>query len=201
MSSLGFALTIPARHGRAFEVSAGSTLTIIDVEGEQVADMSALVRADFTEFLSPRHTRLALGRLTLRVGDELQTNRRRPHLRLLDDSVGVHDILLGCCDRYRYELDFHVQGHRNCMDNLTEALAPYGVEPWRVPENINIFMNTIIEPDGRVHVERPVSRAGDHVTFECLIDSVIAISACPQDLNPCNGFRPTDLHVRVAPRA
>lgn len=190
-------LGIPAREGRSFVANAGQLVTIVDVAGQQVADMSALVRDDFTEFLSPRHTRLGLGRLTLAVGDELQTNRRRGMLRIVEDTVGIHDILLGCCDQWRYSIDLGAPGHRNCLDNLTEALAEYSIPQWRIPENINVFMNTVISPDGRLEVIAPTSRAGDHITFEVLIDSVIAISACPQDLNPCNGYNPTDLLVQV----
>jgi uncharacterized protein YcgI (DUF1989 family) len=29
------------------------------------------------------------------------------------------------------------------------------------------------------------------------MDSIVAVSACPQDLNPCNGFHPSPLMIRV----
>jgi uncharacterized protein YcgI (DUF1989 family) len=30
-----------------------------------------------------------------------------------------------------------------------------------------------------------------------LLDAVVAVSACPQDLNACNGFHPSPLLIRV----
>ena len=29
------------------------------------------------------------------------------------------------------------------------------------------------------------------------MDSIVGISACPQDLNPCNGFNPSPILARV----
>ena len=37
----------------------------------------------------------------------------------------------------------------------------------------------------------------DHVTFRATLDTLCVISACPMDLNACNGGHVTDLHVRV----
>jgi len=30
-----------------------------------------------------------------------------------------------------------------------------------------------------------------------LMDSIVSVSACPQDLNPCNGFHPSPLMIRI----
>jgi uncharacterized protein YcgI (DUF1989 family) len=30
-----------------------------------------------------------------------------------------------------------------------------------------------------------------------LMDSIVSVSACPQDLNPCNGFHPSPLLIRI----
>jgi uncharacterized protein YcgI (DUF1989 family) len=29
------------------------------------------------------------------------------------------------------------------------------------------------------------------------MDAIVSVSACPQDLNPCNGFRPSPLMIRI----
>jgi uncharacterized protein YcgI (DUF1989 family) len=159
--------------------------------------MSAITLSDSDEFLSPRHTRLALGRLRLGIGDALVTNYRRSLFVLVEDTVGVHDLMTVACDRYRYFVDYGSEGHPNCLDNLAGALAPYGITKPYVPENINLFQNTVLDNRGNMRIETPLSKAGDYVAMRCLIDSVVAISACPQDFNPCNGFNPTELAVRV----
>jgi len=60
-------------------------------------------------------------------------------------------------------------------------------------------MNTPVRPDGRIEWLPPVSKAGDRVVFKALMDTVIAMSACPQDLIPINGAdnKPVEFHFRV----
>jgi uncharacterized protein YcgI (DUF1989 family) len=41
----------------------------------------------------------------------------------------------------------------------------------------------------------PPSRAGDHVEFLAEADRVVALTACLQDQNPCNGYHITDIRV------
>jgi uncharacterized protein YcgI (DUF1989 family) len=114
-------------------------------------------------------------------------------LRVIEDTVRVHDLVVPCCDRYRYERDFGQPEHDNCLDNLVEALARFDVDRSRIPEAINIFMNNRYEPDGRIITEEPTSRAGDYILFEVVRDVIVAVSACPQDLTPCNGWNPTEI--------
>ncbi len=33
------------------------------------------------------------------------------------------------------------------------------------------------------------------------MDAIVSVSACPQDLTPCNGFHPSPLVIRVLPGA
>jgi uncharacterized protein YcgI (DUF1989 family) len=45
---------------------------------------------------------------------------------LSDTTDGTHDTLIAACDRWRYEELGAPDGHRNCADNLVEALAELG---------------------------------------------------------------------------
>lgn len=59
-------------------------------------------------------------------------------------------------------------------------------------------MNIPWQPDGRLEFHPSPARAGDHVTFAALIDSLVVLSACPMDLNPINaGSRLGDIGVEV----
>jgi uncharacterized protein len=192
-------ITIPGGHGTALEVRAGQLVEIVDAEGEQVADFIALAARNRTEWLSATHTRSALGRLSLLVGDRLQSNWRRDMFELVRDDVGVHDMIIAMCDERRYRLDYGVEGHRSCRTNLTEALQPWGIGEWAIPDPVNIFQNTPISADRSAANQVPESRPGDTVVLRTLMDAIIGVSACPQDLNPCNGFRPSPILVRVVP--
>ncbi len=188
---------IPGGHGSAFPVARGQFLEITDVEGQQVADVVAFAQQDRREWLSTTHTRSATLRLSLEVGDELESNWRRAMFKIVHDDVGSHDVITSMCDERRYVLDYGVEGHRSCRTNLADAYAPWGIADWQIPDPFNIFQNAPIHPDRRFGNEIPPGKAGDRIVLEVLMDSIVGISSCPQDLNPCNGFNPTPIRARV----
>ncbi len=190
-------ILIPGGYGAAFVVKAGDLLEVIDVEGQQVADFIALAERNRTEWLSTTHTRAATLRLDLQVGDRLQSNWRNPMFEILRDDVGRHDVITSMCDARRYKLDYGVEDHRSCRTNFTVALAPWGICEWEVPDPFNLFQNAPVHPDRTFGNEVPTGKPGEKIVFTTLMDSIAAVSACPQDLNPCNGFNPTPILVRL----
>jgi uncharacterized protein YcgI (DUF1989 family) len=189
---------VPAGHARAFRVPARALLEIIDVEGQQVADFITINEKDRTEWMSATHTRSTTLRLNLQVGDRIQTNWRRDIFEVVSDDVGMHDLITSMCDARRYKIDYGVENHRSCRSNFLEALAPWNYQEWEIPDVINIFQNAPIRPDRTFGNEIPTSRAGDKIVLRALLDGIVsAISACPQDLNPCNGFHPSPILARI----
>ena len=189
---------VPAGHGRAFQVPRGALLEIVDVEGQQVADFISINELDRSEFLSATHTRSQTLRLNLEVGDRLQTNWRRDMYEVVSDDVGIHDVVTSMCDARRYKLDYGVENHRSCRSNFVEALAPWEFEEWQVPDVVNIFQNAPIRADRTFGNEVPTSKPGDKFVMRALMDGIVAaVSACPQDLNPCNGFHPSPILARI----
>ncbi len=188
---------VPAGEGRAFRLRSGQRLGIGSVEGGQVVDTWAIAR-DGDEWLSMEHTRGLLSRLAPRRGDMLFSNRRRPVLHMVEDtSPGVHDTLIAACDQERYTQLGHPGPHRSCVDNFRAAVDEVGLPPLAVPSPLNLFMNIPVAPTGELaFAPSPVS-AHEAVTLEALIDLVLIVSACPQDLVPINGvtMRPTNVEV------
>src|SRR5450755_4724714 len=109
---------IPGGHGTAFPITRGQYLEIVDVEGQQVADFVAFAAQDRREWASTSHTRSATLRLSLEIGDILESNWRRPMFRIARDDVGSHDVITQMCDDRRYRLDYGIEGHRSCRTNL-----------------------------------------------------------------------------------
>jgi len=194
-------VVVPAGQGRSIPVAAGEYLAVIDLEGSQVADFVAIQRADPRKAVSPHQTRSSLRRLTLRVGDQLVNQDREPVLEIVRDDVGVHDLLFCACSPALYRQRFGLTDHRSCRMNLLEALAPYRVEEWQLPDPVNLFMKTPPRPDGEFEFHPAPSRPGDRIVFRCLVDVVAAVSSCPMDLSPINGGRITSLQLVVSPDA
>ncbi len=190
-------LLIPGGHGRAIRVTRGDLLEVVDVEGKQVADFIALSADRRNSWLSTTHTRVGTASWKLRVGDRLLSNWREPMFEIVQDDVGVHDMTVSMCDERRYRVDYGLNEHRSCRTNLTEALSPWGIMEWDIPDPVNIFQNSPLLADGSIGLEEPVTKPGDKIVLAVLVDAIVGISACPQDQNPCNGFRPTPIQVVI----
>ncbi|HUY08934.1 MAG TPA: urea carboxylase-associated family protein [Candidatus Dormibacteraeota bacterium] len=188
---------VPARTAATVELRRGAQMEIVDVDGKQVADLVAFVLDDFTEWLSPAHTRGSFQSLRLRAGGELVSNRRRPIFRVAEDHVGVHDLLFAMCDEARYRQDYGLPHHANCRDNLTAAYAPWGFAGWQIPDPVNVFQNSPVDEQGGIASAEPLSGPGDRLVLDVLVDVLVGVSACPQDQNPCNGWNPTPILLRL----
>lgn len=191
-------ITIPGGYGKAFEVNKGDYIVVTDVEGKQVADFIAFNRYNLREYMSTSHTRAMVGKLTVTKGDRLYSNYRNDMFEIVEDTVGVHDTLYPCCDPKRYSLDFGVEDHRNCRENLVDALKPYEIGYSSVPDPLNLFQNSPINPDGTFgDPQEPESKAGDYVVMKALVDAIVGISACPMDQTPLCGWKITDIKATV----
>lgn len=179
---------IEGGHGKAIELGAGQKIRLVNIHGTQVVDTWALNRRDMTEYLSVEQTRRMTGHLHPKVGDSFFSNRRNPMLRLVEDtSPGRHDMLIACCDKWLYQHYGCPPGHRNCRDNFTEALFEAGFDATIVPNPVNFWMNVPVEDNRTVKLATPLSKPGDHLVLEALIDCVVIFSACPMDVTPING--------------
>lgn len=192
-------LVLKARDGLAVRVDAGQRIRIVNLEGNQVVDTWAINVADLSERMSMEHTRASLSKLVPEVGDSLYSSRRRPILRLVEDtSPGVHDTLIAACDPERYRQLGAREDHASCATNFHNALAAHGHEIDRVPAPLNLFMNIPWAADGRLEFQPSVARAGDHVTFEAEFDVLVVLSACPQDIVQISSGRLADIGVEVS---
>jgi hypothetical protein len=192
--------TVPAARGLAIRVGQGQTVKVINTHGTQVVDTWAFVDGDLDEHVSIAVTRRMNYRLQLKPGDALYSNRRRPLMTLTaDTSPGVHDLLFTCCDRYTYEQLGCAEYHRNCADNLVEAMAAAGLKPPRIPDPLNLFMNIPVSNNVDIAILPPVSRPGDTVSLRAERPCVFAVSSCPMDLIGINGGdqRPREVLLEV----
>ena len=193
---------IPARTGKAVRLAPGRHVKIINPHGTQVVDMWAFNAQDLTEVMSMHHTHSCLRKLVPAPGEPFYTYKRRPILTLVEDtSAGVHDTVLPACDTYRYIWDGYAGYHPSCGDNLAAALTELGYTPPAItPQPFNLFMNCPIGADGRISYLPPVTKPGDYAVFRAEMECVLAMSACPYDLDlPINGPDrvPREVHFEV----
>ncbi|MRN56406.1 DUF1989 domain-containing protein [Paenibacillus monticola] len=190
-------IIVPAYEGRSARVRKGQTLYIIDVEGKQVGDFVCFNAENPEEHVSPIHMRSSLSSIRLKQGDGLYSNYRRPLMQLAHDTVGRHDFFFPACDYYRYKVDFGLEEHPNCHDNLQKALGKYQLGHKEIPDPINWFMNNALDENLDYVIEEPLSKPGDYVALLALTDVIVALSSCSQDLAPVNAYNVTSLKMQI----
>lgn len=191
-------IVVPGGFGRGFSARSGQFISIIDLHGQQAGDFVAVSRDDHDEVLSPTHTRRHLRSLFFKVGDTLMTSRGRPMFEVVRDDVdGAHDATVPACDPTRYSVEFGVCGHRNCLENLNEAMSGKGIGILGIPEPFNFFQNGPVTAEGRMRLSDPKSKPGDALVLRALVDVECALSPCPQDIIPGNGLSVTDMRILV----
>ena len=194
--------TIAPGTARSYAVAKGQYIQIIDVAGRQCSDFVAFNRRalerGIEQELDPTVTRTLGGRAYPGPGLHSRFFDRdmQPMLELVQDTVGRHDTFgLACAARYYESMGYF--GHANCSDNLSRELAPYGVRARPGWPAINFFYNTGVDAHDQLTMDEPWSRPGDHVLLRALDDLVCANTSCPDDIDPANGWMPTDIHVRI----
>ncbi len=194
---------IPPRSGTAFVLERGATLTIVDPQGEQVADLVAFAADDPREALSNGRTFDYEQTVALTAGNRLWSNRSRPLLTIVRDDVGVHDFLLTPCSRDTWRLCYggahdDVPG---CFGNLAAALAPFGIGPDAIPTTFNAFMRVELGAGGRLAVLPGRSRAGDAFAVRAEERLIVGLAACSA-AQSCNGVcKPIRYSIEAAPRS
>jgi urea carboxylase-associated protein 1 len=188
---------VPAKGVTAFEMHRGQTVRIEDVEGQQAIDLICYNLGNLAEKFWAAHTAKINGTIYITTGHVLYSDQAGPMMTVIEDTVGVNDIICGSCS-YALDLVRYGEGKasKGCMDLFEESIRPWGLERKDIPMCFNIFLDYPVGSEGEVAINKdPVSKPGDHVDLRAEMDLLVSITACPQENNPCNGFNPTPIRV------
>ena len=184
------------------KVKNGQTFRILDLEGNQAADI-LFYNANYpAERYSAMDTIREQGNVYLTTGTKLRTNENNVMLEIVADTCGRHDTLGGACatesNTVRYDLE--KRSMHACRDSWMLAVnkhPEFGLTKRDIAHNVNFFMNVPITSDGGLTFEDGISGAGKYVELKAEMDITILISNCPQLNNPCNGYNPTPIEFIV----
>ena len=187
---------------QSYEVKAGEYIQVVDVEGKQCSDFLAFHRRKLENGLErgfdPTITRTLMGNAFPQPGlySKFYDLDMDPLVEVVRDTVGRHDsFLLACTSKYYADMGY--PGHVNCTDNFNAALDRYAIARRQGWQALNFFYNTMFGTDNLLVFDEPWSRPGDYVLLRAMTDLVCASSACPDDIDPANGWDPTEIHIRV----
>lgn len=195
-------IRVRAATAQAYIVKAGEFIQIIDVDGRQMTDFQCFsmrkLDRGIENALDATVTRTLTGRALPVPGlpSKAFGFDFEPMIEVVQDTVGRHDAFATACNS-RYYDDVGYPGHTNCTDNFNYALAPYGIARRRGWEALNFFYNTRMDAHDQIVSDEAWSRPGDFVLLRALTDLVCVSSSCPDDIDPGNGWNPTDIHIRT----
>jgi uncharacterized protein len=171
---------IEPRSGTAFILKAGQYLKVIDLEGEQVADLVCYNEHDKAEYLSSGRTIDYAETIFLTKGHPFYSNRSNIMFDMVEDTVGRHDFLLTPCSAEMFTIIYgHKEPHRGCFGNIANAIKQYNISEDNIPITFNIFMHVSINAHtGKISTLPPLSEAGDYIIIKARMDLIVALTAC-----------------------
>ncbi|MBI4318946.1 MAG: DUF1989 domain-containing protein [Chloroflexi bacterium] len=191
---------IPARgYLPARVLKKGQVARVIDVEGQQVADVMLWDANNLKDCSSCVHTVVIQGTWQIGKGHSIYSKYCNKLATIVGDTLGFHKFRGGFCKAEVNTWRYGVEATLNCRDNLAHAMGRYGFtkNDIQVDACFCLFMNYPVEPDGTIVMMEPLSKPGDYVDLLAERDIVLALSNCPSERNPCNAFNPTLLKVVI----
>jgi aminomethyltransferase len=195
-------IRIKAATAQGYFVKAGEYIQIIDVSGRQMTDFQCFsarkLDKGIENALDATVTRTLTGRAypTPGLPSKAFGFDFEPLVEVVQDTCGRHDAFATACNPRFYD-DMGYPGHANCSDNFNFALDAYGIAKRKGWEALNFFYNTHMNHSNVIVSDEAWSRPGDYVLVKALTDLVCVTSSCPDDIDPGNGWNPTDIHVRT----
>ena len=187
--------------GTAVVLTPGDRLTLLDPLGEQVSDLFLVSADDPAEVFSSGRTTDFGNTIYVSTGSALWSNRSRVLAEVVDDTVGTHDLTLTPCSQATFDVLYPDLGgdlHPSCFANLVEALRPHGLDPDRIGETLNVFMDVWTDAVGDLHIDPPPTRPGDRFTIEARVPVVAGVTACSAEKSNNGRCTPIDLRVERA---
>lgn len=186
---------VPAGAYYTRKIRAGGRLRIIDLEGQQAVDFLCYDLADPENRYNAANTIKLNRSIYIGAGFRLYSDRAEVLMTVVEDTVGFHDTIGGCCSGEANYLRYGIKGTPSCRANFVAALAEHGLQPRDIPANVNFFMYVPVNPDGSTEIVEGRTVPGDFVEVQAEKDVLVAISNCPQMFNPCNGWNPTPVRI------
>jgi urea carboxylase-associated protein 1 len=178
-------------------VKRGQVLTIKDTHGQQAVDFLCYDADNTADRYSATNTVKVQGNVYVGNGTALYADSGKPLLTVIEDTVGRHDTIYGCCSNPNNKLRYGVETIESCYTNFTQELQKHGMDVTSIVPNVNWFMSVPVLGDGSAGVAEAVLKPGSFVRLRAECNVLAVLSNCPQMHNPCNGYDPTPIEVWI----
>jgi uncharacterized protein YcgI (DUF1989 family) len=181
---------------------------VIRVYATTTVDFVCFKRQNLRERFDQARTKVYNMKLFLTTGDKLMGRDNQHMMTILADGFkeGTHDLQKGMCSGYRFRLakqenrlaeyyprEIKEIPDHGCYENLSKAVAGYGIAPEDIPSPFNLNQHMKIDgTTGRMEHTQVRPKPGNYMDLRAEMDLLVALSACP-DL-PVGG-KPVDVMI------
>ena len=178
-------------------VKKDQVLVIKDTHGQQAVDFLCYDADNTSDRYSATNTLKVQGNVYVGMGTVLYADSGKPLLKVIEDTVGKHDTIYGCCSNPNNKLRYGVKTTESCYTNFTQELQKHGMDVTSIVPNVNWFMSVPVLDDGSAGVAEAEIKPGSFVKLRAECNVLAVLSNCPQMHNPCNGYEPTPVEVWI----
>lgn len=191
--------------GWASELKEGQVIRVI---ATTTVDFVCFRRQNLRERFDQARTKVYNMKLFISTGAKIMGRNNQHMMTILADGFkgGTHDLQKGMCSGYRFQLakqenrlreyyprDIKEIPDHGCYENLSRALAPYGIIPEDIPSPFNLNQHMKIDGvTGRMEHTQVRPQPGNFMDLRAEMDLLVALSACP-DL--AVGGKPVDVTI------
>lgn len=196
---------VPQNTGWSGEMKAGQ---IIRISATTTVDFVFFKLHNLRERFDQARTKVYNMTLFVTAGHKLMGRDNQHMMTILYDGFkeGTHDLQKGMCSGYRFRLakqenrlsEYYprrieeIPDH-GCYENLSQALAPYGIIPEDIPSPFNLNQHMKIDGvTGKMEHTRIRPKQGNYMDIRAEMYLLVALSACP-DL--AVGGKPVDVTI------
>ena len=168
---------------------------VIRITATTTVDFVCFRQQNLRERFDQARTKVYNMKLFITTGDKLMGRNNQHMMTILADGFkdGTHDLQKGMCSGYRFQLAIQegrlgeyyprqiseIPDH-GCYENLSKALAPYGIIPEDIPSPLNLNQHMKIDGvTGKMEHTQVRPKPGNYMDIRAEMDLLVAFSACP----------------------
>jgi len=196
---------VPHNSGWSAEIKNGQ---IIRITATTTVDFVFFKLQNLRERFDQARTKVYNMTLFVTAGHKLMGRNNQHMMTILADGFkdGTHDLQKGMCSGYRFQLakqegrlrEYYprqiseIPDH-GCYENLSKALASYGIIPEDIPSPFNLNQHMKIDGvTGKMEHTLVRPRSGNYIDIRAEMDLLVALSACP---GLAVGGKPVDIMI------
>ena len=191
---------VTAGTGWLHEVRAGQILRIVDLCGNQSADVLLYNAHDTAERYNVNNTIAAQRSTMIELGTELRSNDDNVMFTVVADTCGEHDTLGSGCSAEGNAIRYtdRTRFMHSCRDTFVRHFSDMpGMSKRDQTCNLNFFTKVQLGATGSLEFVDGISGPGKYVDLEAKMDVLVLLSNCAQLNNPCNDYNPTPVQMLI----